>query len=270
MLLSAYASDAISVHEGTRFGDIAPRTLVNANTPANFVEKQITLYTPTSSVSTVLNVDTLYKPIIEKSIDVGLFGSTVVQAIPAGTAPKNELDVILNPDRYYQKTIEDFSNLPIGIFDEEPFTDRIAWGRSTFETKHKKRKVLYGELDLFALADKTLFEVSPGVLFEDGDRIVSENEEILMQEQDVGFNDTYRQDRTVTKNRKISGTVNVTGNTVVGTNTDFISTFFTDDIVIIGSEKFIVRSITNSEYMVLNTNASTNYTNESAYREYFV
>ena len=274
--LSLYASDNISVHEGTRFGEIAPRSLVNANTPANFVEKQFTLYTATTSISTVLNVDVFYKPIIEKSIDVGLFGSTIVQAIPAATAPKSEIDIILNPDRYYQKTIEEFSELPIGMYDEEPFTDRIAWGRSTFETKHKRSKVTYGELDLFALADRPLTDLCQVITLEDGDKVldfeetVFEIEGFFALEQGISFNDTYALDRTVTKNRKISGTVNVVGNTVIGTNTDFTSTFFTNDVVIIGSEKFTVQSISNLEYMVLNTNASTNYTNVSAYREYFV
>jgi len=271
VLISQYASDPISVHEGTRFGSIAPRDLIKTHTEANFVTGELKITPPESLLILTTEIDSDYRTIFKKSVDVGLYGNSSIDAVPAPLIPKNVSTIYLNGQRYYEKTIEEFSSLPIGMYDGEPFSDKIAWGRATFETgRRKKEKVTYEELDIFALSDKTLFELIPGVLFEDGDKMIDENGEFLLQEENIGFEDIYRQDKMITKNRKISGIIDVTGNTVIGTNTDFVGTFFAGDVIIIETEKFIVSYVTNSEHMMLNVAAVTNYTNVSAYREYFV
>lgn len=74
-------------------------------------------------------------------------------------------------------------------------------------------------------------------------------------------------EKTVVKNIKISGTVSLIGNIVVGTGTSFTSDYETDESFIVGNEKFIVTNVSNSTHMTLNLNAAGSYTGVSAYKE---
>lgn len=74
-------------------------------------------------------------------------------------------------------------------------------------------------------------------------------------------------EKTVVKNIKISGTVSLTGNIVVGTGTSFTSDYGIDESFIVGNEKFIVTNVSNSTHMTLNLNAAGSYTGVSAYKE---
>jgi hypothetical protein len=64
---------------------------------------------------------------------------------------------------------------------------------------------------------------------------------------------------------KITGTVSITGNTVIGSGTDFLSDTFVGSDFIVSSEKFKISNISNSTYMELNVNAAGTYINVSAY-----
>lgn len=69
------------------------------------------------------------------------------------------------------------------------------------------------------------------------------------------------------KNVKITGTVTFSGNTVIGTGTNFSSNFSVNDSFIVNDEKFIVKSVANSTYLEVNVNPVGSYTNVSAYKQ---
>jgi len=69
------------------------------------------------------------------------------------------------------------------------------------------------------------------------------------------------------KNVKITGTVTFSGNTVIGTGTNFSSNFSVNDSIIVNDEKFIVKSVANSTYLEVNVNPVGSYTNVSAYKQ---
>lgn len=69
------------------------------------------------------------------------------------------------------------------------------------------------------------------------------------------------------KNVKITGTVTFSGNTVIGTGTNFSSNFSVNDSFIVNNEKFIVKSVANSTYLQVNVNPIGSYTNVSAYKQ---
>ena len=70
-----------------------------------------------------------------------------------------------------------------------------------------------------------------------------------------------------TKNVKITGTVTFSGNTVIGTGTNFSSNFSVNDSFIVNDEKFIVKSVANSTYLQVNVSPIGSYTNVSAYKQ---
>lgn len=69
------------------------------------------------------------------------------------------------------------------------------------------------------------------------------------------------------KNVKITGTVTFSGNTVIGTGTNFSSNFSVNDSFIVNNEKFIVKSVANSTHLQVNVNPIGSYTNVSAYKQ---
>jgi len=73
--------------------------------------------------------------------------------------------------------------------------------------------------------------------------------------------------KSITKNVRVTGTANVTGNNVVGTGTTFNTDFSIGDSIIIGSEKFIVSNVANSTSILLNVPATVTYTGTNAYKE---
>lgn len=82
------------------------------------------------------------------------------------------------------------------------------------------------------------------------------------------FEDTYGTGlKTVTKNQKITGTVTVAGSDVIGSGTTLNADFANGDSIIIGNEKFIVNSVANTDYLMLNVSAQGSYTGASAYKE---
>jgi hypothetical protein len=202
--------------------------IVTVETDIKSVEIDIELFKSISS-----NSITKYKIESVVSIDSQVLSTNLI-----------EIDVPLN-DRYYEKLIDDFFYLPLGLYDDQKLNGLIALGRSTFETK-----------------------VNGDVYYQDM-RLMEFEETNISQLQSIDIDDRYT-NKIVTKNKKIPGTVNVSGNTISGTGTDFDIRFLVNDSIIIESEKFIVKTISNSEHIVLNTIATTNYTNVPAYREYFV
>jgi hypothetical protein len=74
----------------------------------------------------------------------------------------------------------------------------------------------------------------------------------------------------ISKNVKISGTGSLTGNTIVGVGTSFDSEFNVGDYVIVNDEKFVVKTVSNSEHMVLNVNSTGNYVDVPVYKEFIV
>ena len=202
--------------------------IVTVETDIKSVEIDIELFKSISS-----NAITKYKIESVVSIDSQMLSTNLI-----------EIDVPLN-DRYYEKTIDDFFFLPLGLYDDQKLNGLIALGRSTFETK-----------------------VNEDVYYQDM-RLIDFEDTNISQLQSIDIDDRYT-NKIVTKNKKIPGTVNVSGNTISGTGTDFDIRFLVNDSIIIESEKFIVKTISNSDHMILNTIATTNYTNVPAYREYFV
>lgn len=82
-------------------------------------------------------------------------------------------------------------------------------------------------------------------------------------------NDTFEDEflATVTKFNKITGTVSVSGNVVIGTGTTFDTELIANVPFIVLPEKFIISSIANSTHMTLNVPAENVYNNVSAYKE---
>ena len=82
-------------------------------------------------------------------------------------------------------------------------------------------------------------------------------------------NDTFEDEflATVTKFNKITGTVSVSGNVVIGTGTTFDTELIPSVPFIVLPEKFIISSIANSTHMTLNVPAENVYNNVSAYKE---
>jgi hypothetical protein len=73
---------------------------------------------------------------------------------------------------------------------------------------------------------------------------------------------------SVIKNVKVSGTITVSGNTIIGTNTLFTEEFIANEFVIVdNSEKFIINNISNNSFMTINLPASGSYTDVLAYKE---
>lgn len=84
------------------------------------------------------------------------------------------------------------------------------------------------------------------------------------------ISDTWESYGTVKKNLKVSGTVTLSGNTVIGTGTSFDVDFGADKFIIVNGEKFKVANVANSTYLTVNVNPVGTYTNVSAYKEVFV
>lgn len=82
-------------------------------------------------------------------------------------------------------------------------------------------------------------------------------------------NDTFEDEflATVIKFNKITGTVSVSGNVVIGTGTTFNTELIPNVPFIVLPEKFIISSIANSTHMTLNVPAENVYNNVSAYKE---
>ena len=89
--------------------------------------------------------------------------------------------------------------------------------------------------------------------------------------QAFSFNSFYTSDPLTsseyTKNVKITGTVTFSGNTVIGTGTNFSSNFSVNDSFVVNDEKFIVKSVANSTFLEVNVNPVGSYTNFSAYKQ---
>ncbi len=170
-------------------------------------------------------------------IDVNLFKS--VEPVPH---PKYEIDLKHN-DKYNDFTFEELGGLSLALYDDESIEDSIAWGRANFisrELRYPDLRIL-GKLSSATIADYANTKMNSFFSFDN-----------------------------VKKNVKAVGTVDVSGNTVIGTNSLFDSDFLVNDPIIIGDQRFLVKSISNSSYMELNIPSSTNYTNTFAYREYVV
>ena len=84
------------------------------------------------------------------------------------------------------------------------------------------------------------------------------------------ISDAWESYGTVKKNLKVSGTVTLSGNTVIGTGTSFDVDFGTDNFIIVNGEKFKVTNVANSTFLTVNVNPVGTYTNVSAYKEVFV
>jgi hypothetical protein len=170
-------------------------------------------------------------------IDVNLFKS--VEPVPL-----KKYEVSFKPaDKYSDYTFEDLAEFSLAMVDDEIIEQNIAWGRSNFIS----RELNYKDLRILGR-----YSAEP-----------------ISEIQDIRINTFFGFDN-VKKNIKITGTIDVSGNTVIGTNSAFDSEFLENDPIIIGSDKFTVKNIANSNFMELNVPSLTNYTNISAYREYNV
>ena len=170
-------------------------------------------------------------------IDVNLFKS-----VEPALHRKYEIDLKHN-DKYNDFTFEELGDLSLALYDDEAIEDDIAWGRSNFIS----REILYRNL-------RILGRLSSAPISEFANTQMS----------------SFFAFDNVKKNVKITGTVDVSGNTVIGTNSAFDLEFVDNDPIIIADEKFLVKSVANSTHMELNIPSSTNYTNTFAYREYVV
>jgi hypothetical protein len=170
-------------------------------------------------------------------IDVNLFKS-----VEPVLHRKYEIDLKPN-DKYNDFTFEELGDLSLALYDDEAIEGNIAWGRSNFISK----EILYRNLRILGrLSSASISEFA-----------------------DTRMGSFFAFDN-VKKNVKITGTVDVSGNTVIGTNSAFDLEFLDNDPIIIADEKFLVKSVANSTHMELNIPSSTNYTNTFAYREYVV
>ena len=88
----------------------------------------------------------------------------------------------------------------------------------------------------------------------------------IQDEQNKTFESEFGQ-KSVTKNVKISGTITISGNSVIGTGTSFTSDYSNNSSLIVGSEKFIITGISNTEFMTINVNPAGTYSGASAYKE---
>lgn len=73
---------------------------------------------------------------------------------------------------------------------------------------------------------------------------------------------------TTQRNIEIVGTITISGNNVVGTNTAFDYELLPNDSLIVdNAEKFTIQSIANAEFLTINVPPTGTYTNSTAYRE---
>jgi len=88
----------------------------------------------------------------------------------------------------------------------------------------------------------------------------------IQDEQNKTFESEFGQ-KTVTKNVKISGSIEISGTNVIGTGTNFTADYSNNDSLIVESEKFIITSISNTTFMTINVNPAGSYLGVSAYKE---
>jgi hypothetical protein len=110
----------------------------------------------------------------------------------------------------------------------------------------RNNSITYGDIAIQTLADRTIEDV-----------------------QDLTFESEFGQ-KTVTKNVKISGFVELSGTNVIGTGTNFTSDYSVDSSLIVGNEKFIVTNISNTVFMTINVAPTGSYLGVDAYKEVFI
>lgn len=82
------------------------------------------------------------------------------------------------------------------------------------------------------------------------------------------FLDNYIESSNIAKNVKVTGNVTITNTDVVGLGTSFLTDFAAFDYLIVNnSEKFIINSISNNNFMTINVVPSASYIGADAYKE---
>ena len=235
------------------------------------------------------NIVTIETDIKSVEIDVELFKSVSASIskkyqiefkesinLQSSTKPlKYKIDILSPSDRYKDQLIQNFAPQSIAQYDDEIIQDRIALARAGFVGGD--RSFFYQDENIRQFANNTILDI-----------------------QNKKFSDAYATDG-IRKNIPIIGTVDTplaiyqdlsinrlageaintyATNTfsdassqrpfVVGSNTAFQDDYLVNDYIIIADEKFIVKSISNSEFLEINVSASQNYNDVSAYREIFV
>jgi hypothetical protein len=216
------------------------------------------------------SIVTMESEIRSTEIDINL-----LQNVSSSITGKYEIDIILGLDKYEDTQIEVLRAESIAKYEEQFFTDRIAIGAAGFINGKRFTTAKNLKIDQF-------------------------RDDLISSLQDYKFKDSYRDD-TVRRNDIIQGTTTIVESTygdftlsrleteainnyasvlfsdlsgqkiyAVGSNTNYEAEYKVGDYFIVRDEKFIIKAISNSEFLELNVSSAQNHNDVFAYKEYFV
>lgn len=248
---------------------IDPIVINLASTQFNSIELELDLEL---FIDVSASTHTEYNPQIIPSIDIGIYGSSSVEVIAFSVQP-SELELALYTDVGIVLSTHAIQRIEFGTLKtvETLFTSNYAVLLDPLQnvTAIEQTQSVLKELPFDNLTLTSAFKQESNPNY--GEVRIGNNFNFtpILNLANVAFDSFFGLDG-VNKNFKSQGVVNVSGNTVSGTNTQFNIEFLQNDVIIIGNEKFIIKTIANSQFIELNVSAATNYINASAYREFFV
>ena len=253
---------------------IIPEVIINVelnNIPLEFKEYVIgvPLYTDLT-MAFYTSIVTMESEIRSTEIDINL-----IQSVASSTTGKYKVDITLGLQRYKDASIEALRGQTLAQYDGEVLNDRIAIARAGFI--NGRRFINTGNLRLDQFKD-----------------------DLISSLQNYDFNDQYRDD-TIRENVPAQGTTTIFNSSLgelrisrletelintfassaftdlsgqkvyaVGSNTIYDQEYKVGDYFIVKDEKFIIKAISNSEFLELNVSSAQNHNNVPAYKEYFV
>jgi hypothetical protein len=253
---------------------IIPEVIIN--TSLNVISSEIKEYVVNTqsfanlSMEFYTSIVTMESEIRSTEIDINL-----LQNVSSSITGKYEIDIILGLDKYEDTQIEVLRAESIAKYEEQFFTDRIAIGAAGFINGKRFTTAKNLKIDQF-------------------------RDDLISSLQDYKFKDSYRDD-TVRRNDIIQGTTTIVESTygdftlsrleteainnyasvlfsdlsgqkiyAVGSNTNYEAEYKVGDYFIVRDEKFIIKAISNSEFLELNVSSAQNHNDVFAYKEYFV
>jgi hypothetical protein len=222
-----------------------------------------------SVISETLGIDAEYVNILELYLDVSTTWYSEIQVMESVTKievevildgvdltsyqfRELEIDVNLQSDLSIQNSTELINNIPseVNLFSEQNLVginkvenEIVSLAQIYNFNQFRNNSITYGDTTIQALADRTIED-----------------------EQNTTFESEFGQ-KSVVKNVKISGFVELSGTNVIGTGTNFTSDYSVDSSLIVGNEKFIVTNISNTVFMTINVAPTNSYLGVDAYKE---
>jgi ribosome-binding protein aMBF1 (putative translation factor) len=234
-----------------------------------FENRELQIEIAPSVVLETLGLDTEYVNTIELFIDLTTFWYSEIQVMESAT----KIEIEVNLDSINLETIQ-FQKFKLEI--------NLDLGSESTLTAEYVNKIptdinLFSELNFVGInkieseiISKTQvqnFDVLRRNVITYGDTTIQTlADRPIEDEENTTFESEFGQ-KSITKNIKISGFVEIVGTNVIGTGTDFISEYNTNGSLIVGNEKFIVTNISNTVFMTINVPPTNSYLGVDAYKE---